>query len=118
MGTFSFLTLELLPPSLKHLFSLGSQYRPGSPDLDTTDVLIDAFQPFAHKFAPQGGVAIWFNAMRTNGKDQLYVAQSFRANAASFLSEALREAKIWSKVFTFIPANNFRRCLLWPMTRT
>ena len=87
------------------------QFRPGSPDLDTTDVLIDAFQHFAHKVAPQGGLTNWFNAMRTkllNGKDHLSAAQSSRANAASFLSEALREAKVWSKVFTFIPADKLK----------
>ena len=102
---------SLLPPSLQHLFALGMQFRPGSPDLDTTDVLIGAVQDFAHKIAPHGGSTNWFNAMRTkllNGKDHLSAAQSSRANAASFLSEALREAKVWSKVFTFIPADKLK----------
>ena len=47
-----------------------------------------------------------------NGKDHLSVAQSSRSCAASYFSEALREAKVWSNAFTFIPADKIKHNLV------
>ena len=106
---------KLLPPNLQYLFTLGMQYRPGSSGIDTTDILIDAFQRFAHKTSPQGGLTDWFNAMRAkllNGQDYLVTVQRSRSSVASSLSNALQEAKAWSKVFTIIPADKLKHNLV------
>jgi hypothetical protein len=47
-----------------------------------------------------------------NGKEHLSVAQSSRSYAATYFLEALREAKIWSNVFTFIPADILKHNLV------